>query len=215
MNLVYNLLTEPYIVQYGEFHHIIIENLLEFRKVMKNIENNEVIGIVDENNKYVKRCFINDFFKFDFNDRKILNKVHKDLLKISTKDDFYLEKLFINEKVRGFLAKLTYDYDFPLKYNDDVDMITLFKAYNISLDVEFDNYLNKVITIIQIYKDIFKYYFFVTYNIEQFLNQSELENLLSYLKYNQIALINFSRYNIQSDMSVHRLLIDSDLCRIL
>ncbi|TFF65976.1 type II-A CRISPR-associated protein Csn2, partial [Helcococcus ovis] len=45
MNLVYNLLNEPYLLDYGNFYNITIENLHEFRKVIEGIKNNEYINI--------------------------------------------------------------------------------------------------------------------------------------------------------------------------
>ncbi|MFM1543296.1 type II-A CRISPR-associated protein Csn2, partial [Helcococcus ovis] len=79
MNLVYNLLNEPYLLDYGNFYNITIENLHEFRKVIEGIKNNEYINIYEEEKIINNFEFIENITTFNFEDKKIINKIIKDL----------------------------------------------------------------------------------------------------------------------------------------
>ena len=45
MNIKYDLLNEPFFIDYGDICNITIENKLEYRKIIENIYNQETIEL--------------------------------------------------------------------------------------------------------------------------------------------------------------------------
>ena len=48
MNLVYDLLNEPYLLEYGEVYNITIENINEYRQVVDRLENYDYLTIIKD-----------------------------------------------------------------------------------------------------------------------------------------------------------------------
>lgn len=214
MKLVHEILDRPLNVNLGELCNICFENKLEYRNIIENLENQEILKIYDEEKILKSYEIIYDVFNLTYSDRKIINKVIKDLVEISIVDDNYNRKQNINIELRNYLLDLIRESDYPVEINEDFDMANILKSYGLKISKEYDNFLEKIIDYIDLYNIVLGTEVFYSVNLLQILSVDEIKNLKDFLKYRNLLLINLE--NVHSKSIVHKqVLIDSDLCRII
>lgn len=214
MKLVYNLLTCPINLKLGDFWNIIIENTREFRYVVENLENKS-IQIFHKDIETKNFLIIENLFFLDFNDRKILNALYKNLIRYSKDELNILKTLEINGKLRLYLEELIDEINYPLDLNVEFDLNNIFKAYGLSVRKEYESFIEKIVDYIRLNNEILSLNIFITINLNQILTEDELIELIEFLRINEILLINFDRIYIKRDCIKNQILIDDDLCRIL
>lgn len=215
MNLTYELLAEPFSIEQGGLYNLTIENLCEYREVLTNLDNNSKIQIYKDDKLVADFCVIYDIINYDFYDKKIINKVGKDIAKISDRDEFYIEKNEISSQLISYVSRLVHEYSYPLTFSTNFDINYLIKSCGVTIDCEYSSFLEKFINILQIQFDIFKTFIIYTNNITLIFDEEELIEISNYAKTNDIVIINIDRVFIESKAFNNRILIDSDLCRIL
>lgn len=215
MNLVYNLLNEPFVIDYGDFYNITIENIKEFRKVIDGIKNKEYIKIYDGERVIDKFEFIENIFTLDFQDKKIINKIIKDLVCLS-KDDRFIESYYKNNLIlNNFISDLIFEYEIPLIISDEIDLSIILKSIGIKINNDADSFIENLINYMKVYLEVFKIDIFIFINLTQFLNEREILLLVDFLRKNKILLINYDKIYMNSKIIKNQILFDDDLCRIL
>ncbi len=215
MNLVYNLLNEPYIINYGNFYNITIENLYEFRKVIEGIKNNEYINIYEEEKIINNFEFIENITTFNFEDKKIINKIIKDLFLLS-KSEMFLDKYYQNNiMLKNFISDLIFEYEIPLEIEDKLDFTYILKSFGIKINNEYSSYIENLINYLKLYLEVFGVDIFIFINLTQFLSDEEFNILFDFLMKNDILIINYDKIYTNNKIIKNQILFDNDLCRIL
>lgn len=215
MNLYYELLTESFELNYGDYCNFTIENILEFRRIVENIDNQEVICLYEGDNIIKNYNVIPNAMFLDFSDKKIINKVIKDLLSTIKNEDHYKQTIELNSKIVSYINDIIFDYPYSLEINDEVDFSYIFKAAGLKLEVDYDSYLDKLISYLDIYQKIFNTYIFLTIDLSNYLTSEELINLQQYIEINEILIINYDTIYIEDNNISKRILFDNDLCRVI
>ncbi|MFM1514288.1 type II-A CRISPR-associated protein Csn2 [Helcococcus ovis] len=215
MNLVYNLLNEPYLLDYGNFYNITIENLHEFRKVIEGIKNNEYINIYEEEKIINNFEFIENITTFNFEDKKIINKIIKDLFLLS-KSEIFLDKYYQNNiMLKNFISDLIFEYEIPLEIDDEVDFTYILKSFGIKINNEYSSYIENLINYLKLYLEVFGVDIFIFINLTQFLSNEEFNLLFDFIMKNNILIINYDKIYMNNKIIKNQILFDNDLCRIL
>ncbi|MFM1525714.1 MULTISPECIES: type II-A CRISPR-associated protein Csn2 [Helcococcus] len=215
MNLVYNLLNEPYLLDYGNFYNITIENLHEFRKVIEGIKNNEYINIYEEEKIINNFEFIENITTFNFEDKKIINKIIKDLFLLS-KSEIFLDKYYQNNiMLKNFISDLIFEYEIPLEIEDELDFTYILKSFGIKINNEYSSYIENLINYLKLYLEVFGVDIFIFINLTQFLSDEEFNILFDFLVKNDILIINYDKIYTNNKIIKNQILFDNDLCRIL
>ena len=198
---------------------LIVENKRMYRKIIEDLVNNSNIEdgniILSKNNKLVmpeKEIFVfSDYFNFDIN-KFVLNKYYKELKNLS-ENEFLNETLEIKEILKDYINKLI-ENNYSLKFEDDLDVSQILKAFSIKFERSEDLLLN-LFEWLKILNEILGYEIFFFINLENFLAEDELlefSKFIVYNKYKVVFLENFYR-NKLSD-SDNLIVIDNDLCEI-
>ncbi|MFM1553022.1 type II-A CRISPR-associated protein Csn2 [Helcococcus ovis] len=215
MNLVYNLLNEPYLLDYGNFYNITIENLHEFRKVIEGIKNNEYINIYEEEKIINNFEFIENITTFNFEDKKIINKIIKDLFLLS-KSEIFLDKYYQNNiMLKNLISDLIFEYEIPLEIDDEVDFTYILKSFGIKINNEYSSYIENLINYLKLYLEVFGVDIFIFINLTQFLSNEEFNLLFDFIMKNNILIINYDKIYMNNKIIKNQILFDNDLCRIL
>ena len=198
---------------------LIVENKKSYRKIIKDLVNNSNIEdgniILSKNNKLVmpeKEIFVFlDYFNFDIN-KFVLNKYYKELKNLS-ENEFLNETLEIKEILKDYINKLI-ENNYSLKFEDDLDVSQILKAFSIKFERSEDLLLN-LFEWLKILNEILGYEIFFFINIENFLSEDELlefSKFIVYNKYKVVFLENFYRNKLSDNDNL--IVIDNDLCEI-
>ena len=198
---------------------LIVENKRAYRKIIEDLVNNSNIEdgniILSMNNKLVmpeKEIFVfSDYFYFDIN-KFVLNKYYKELKNLS-ENEFLNETLEIKEILKDYINKLI-ENNYSLKFEDDLDVSQILKAFSIKFERSEDLLLN-LFEWLKILNELLGYEIFFFINLENFLSENELLEFSKFIVYNEYKVVfleNFYR-NKLSD-SDNLIIIDNDLCEI-
>ena len=149
---------------------LIVENKRAYRKIIEDLVNNSNIEdgdiILSKNNKLVmpeKEIFIfSDYFNFDIN-KFVLNKYYKELKNLS-ENEFLNETLEIKEILKDYINKLI-ENNYSLKFEDDLDISQILKAFSIKFERSEDLLLN-LFEWLKILNEILGYEIFFFINID-------------------------------------------------
>ena len=198
---------------------LIVENKRIYRKIVENLVNNLNIEdgniILSRNNKLImpeKEFFVfSDYFNFDIN-KFVLNKYYKELKNLS-ENEFLNETLEIKEILKDYINKLI-ENNYSLKFEDDLDVSQILKAFSIKFERSEDLLLN-LFEWLKILNELLGYEIFFFINLENFLSEEELlefSKFILYNKYKVVFLENFHRNKLFEDDNL--IIIDNDLCEI-
>ena len=198
---------------------LIVENKKSYRKIIEDLVNNSNIEdgniILSKNNKLVmpeKEIFVFlDYFNFDIN-KFVLNKYYKELKNLS-ENEFLNETLEIKEILKDYINKLI-ENNYSLKFEDDLDISQILKAFSIKFERSEDLLLN-LFEWLKILNEILGYEIFFFINLESFLSENELlefSKFIVYNKYKVVFLENFYRNKLFDNDNL--IIIDNDLCEI-
>ena len=193
---------------------LIVENKRVYRKIVEDLVNNLNIEdgniILSRNNKLIipeKEFFVFlDYFNFDIN-KFVLNKYYKELKNL-TENEFLNETLEIKEILKDYINKMV-ENNYSLKFEDDLDVSQILKAFSIKFERSEDLLLN-LFEWLKILNEILGYEIFFFINLESFL--SEFSKFILYNKYKVVFLENFYRNKLFDDDSL--IVIDNDLCEV-
>ena len=198
---------------------LIVENKRAYRKIIEDLVNNSNIEdgniILSKNNKLVmpeKEIFVFlDYFNFDIN-KFVLNKYYKELKNLS-ENEFLNETLEIKEILKDYINKLI-ENNYSLKFEDDLDISQILKAFSIKFERSEDLLLN-LFEWLKILNELLGYEIFFFINLENFLSENELLEFSKFIVYNEYKVVfleNFYRNKLSDNDNL--IIIDNDLCEI-
>ncbi|WP_315523910.1 type II-A CRISPR-associated protein Csn2 [Fusobacterium massiliense] len=123
------------------------------------------------------------------------------------------ETLEIKEILKDYINKLI-DNNYSLKFEDDLDISQILKAFSIKFERSEDLLLN-LFEWVKILNEILGYEIFFFINLGSFLSNNELlefSKFMLYNKYKVVFLENFSRNKLSDNDNI--IIIDNDLCEI-
>ncbi|MDY5306378.1 type II-A CRISPR-associated protein Csn2 [Fusobacterium gastrosuis] len=204
-----------YIIENQKLFFTMLQDL--HRQVNMSEEGN--FSLFDDKNKElnISKNFllISDVFNINFHDKKIINSIFSMLKEESLSEENYLLRLEAENKLKDFLQVLISDFEFPLEINEKFEYENLFKLFNIRIQENYENFLEKIIDYLKIITRLTSIKYIVFINLKTFLSKNELEKLYKESFYNKINIILFENYENNCIINVEkRIIIDSDLCEI-
>lgn len=215
MNIVYSILDEPVFIDKGTYLNVTIENKEEFLSLFNSFNNEPKLKIYENLNEKKDYLLIPDVLNINFNSKSIINKITKDLAALSEQDESINELLDIKQRINNYVEKLIFNYDYPVKTNNEVTIENMLKMLDIYLDDTYDKYLSKFLEYLDINNKILNKNVFVTFNLSLYFNQEELEEIQKYIKLNEFYLINCDIIYIDNKDIIKTILFDNDLCRVI
>lgn len=202
---------------------IVIENPIMFRSFIEEFINQcsgeEGRFLLSENENEIDISknveLIIDYFALEFNQKKILTKVYNYLRDLSQQENYYLKTNELQIKIFQYLEELASSSEYPLVHSAEVDIISIFKAAEIKLEINHETLLEKLINYINIMQEFCGIFCIVFVNLKSYLTEEELKQLYTHASYRKvhIILLEGRLYNRIADLE-KVFILDNDLCEI-
>lgn len=153
-------------------------------------------------------------FSLELNNRKVKTKLFQDIKTIA--QDFCFEPgLEVHSHICNYLESLLERIPYPVKYEEEWNILELLKAYGVELVEECDSICEKLFNYIKLINDVCGTDVFITVNIKQYLTEVQINELYKLAMYSkiQLVLIEFNMYNKKYDCE-EIYILDKDNCII-
>lgn len=223
MKLVYPDYKNQIIFQEGCTNLWIIENQKEFRRLIHELyaqtqgedgrfvlsEENDILNV-----KKTMQCILVPF-DLELNNKKILEAIYTKLKNNIMESSLFLSQNEMLGKVFQFLEEIIEQADYPLTYNEDIDIKSIFKLVNLKLDSSAESMPEQLYEYIRLHQQILGIKVFVFVNLRTYLTDEELEDLLRYLEYYKASILLIeSQDRGEKFKGEKKYIIDKDLCEI-
>lgn len=159
--------------------------------------------------------FITDIFNININQAKYLNKLYSLIKSRYVQGDKFIETMELNQSITDFMGNVCKNEDYNLEYSDQIDLVSLFKALNLSFVFNEDNLIEKLVEYISILNDTFNVRLFIINQLLSIFTVTELEIFNKVISYKKINVLTFeSSYNDLNLNFLNQRIIDNDLCVI-
>lgn len=222
MNLVIEYLENSFEIKVKTINTLVIEDIEYFTKLLKGLieasnkesEEFELIEGLKKLDISKSSEIIFDLFNIEANSASILKKLYTELEEDTNSEEVYSRKIDMESSLLNLVDDLIYRSRFSLKAGQ-INYQNIFKA----IDLEFDYYKNSIIKrlteYIKITSELLDKKLFIIVNLDSFLSQKDLDELGSFLCYNEIKLLALQNTIIRQVKSCENLrIIDKDLCEI-
>lgn len=222
MKFVHPILERTIEIEENKATILIIENKNVFSEIISEIKNQiegEEGGFVfsqdiEEISISQNIELITDPFSLNFNSKKIINRLYKKLDKQAMNEEMYVKSKEIVSKINEYIADLIQDEELSISYNQELDLIKLFKAVDIHIENKDKQLVDRILEYMLIIREIFAINTFVFVNLKAFISDENLKEFYKVVFYNKMNLILFeSNFNKKLDSEEVRI-IDADLCEI-
>lgn len=222
MRFTYSDLNLELILSYESPTVLIIENTPLFSAITADLWE-QAYGIpgnivLSENNEQLKpekvSTVIINPFSINYNEKRILNAAYKELCDIAN-DNFFEKIAETNSKIISILDSIEKSVDFPVIYDIDLDFKNLLKAYNVKIDDQNSNLLDRIVSYIKLLHRICNISLFIFINLKSFFTDEQLGALYKETLYENIILLDIESSDPDFHLSQENyIIIDRDLCII-
>lgn len=193
MKINFSLLDEPLDVQNATF--LVLEDQLVFSKIVKQFYQYSAeseLRLFDSQLKTLKDSellVITDVWGYNLNSSAMLKLIHADLenqLNDKPEVKSMIEKLIVS--ITELLAFECLENELDLEY-DEITILELIDALGVKVETLGDTHSEKMIEIVQVFKYLSKKKLLVFINVTAYISKDELENLVEYIKLNQLSVL--------------------------
>lgn len=222
MKLYISYLSTAVIFNENFVNVLIIKNQKAFFKVIGDIymQINEKIGdnILSHNEIEAamdKKCeIVTDIFNFSSNKKTLTTKLYSKLKTISTNEENYIKIHELNSNIIEFFANIVDSSDCVLTFEDEIDILGVFKLLNIRFSEDYDSLSEKLIDYMLNVRELEGDKIFIFVNLKSCISSAETElffNTVLSHKLNILLIESFQRKNFDCEKIT---IIDEDLCEI-
>lgn len=172
--------------------------------------------IENENNYELgkKAEIILEPFTLELNNKRMKARLYQEIKTIA--QEFYFSRgLEVHSHICNYLESLFERIPYPIKYEEEWNILELLKAYGVELVEECDNVCEKIFNYIKLINNVCGISIFITVNIKQYLTVKQIFELYKLAMYSkiQLVLIEFNMFNKKYDCE-EIYIIDKDSCII-
>ena len=144
-----------------------------------------------------------------------LSKLYTELSQTAYNSENYLFTQNLLSEIQKYFLNLEQSSNYILEMTSEIDMIALFKALDIKLEIFADDFFEKLNQYIKILAELMKKKVIVFVNISSYFSKEQLEELIKNAAYNEVNLLFIE--NQQKGYSLKDTkytIIDKDECEI-
>ncbi len=153
-------------------------------------------------------------FDIDINSKKILNKLYLNLNKLAIQEEMYLQTKEIMQRIAEYLLELEQESEHFLSFEQEFDMVAIFKAVGIKHEIMEEDYFEKLVRYIKIVSQTLGIKIIVFVNIRSYLNDMKIEQLLKEMVYQEVQILLIENQERTCLKDTFRYIIDNDKCEI-
>ena len=222
MNLVTEYLENSFAIKSKTINTLVIEDVEYFTKFLKGLieasnKENEEFELIEGLKKLdISKSseIIFDLFNIEVNSASILKKLYAELEEDTNSEEVYSKKIDMESSLLNLVDDLIYRSRFSLKAGQ-VNYQNIFKAIDLEFDYDKNSIIERLTEYIKISSELLDKKLFIIVNLDSFLSQKDLDELESFLCYNEIKLLALQNTITRQVKSCENLrIIDKDLCEI-
>lgn len=223
MKLIHPILSKPIIFEENKINVLVVENqkvfselVIELLEQMKGLDGRFILSSNFKELELGKEAdVLIDLFTLDFNQRKIITRIHNQLQTVAMGEEYYLESTSLLGKIAQYIEKITQTTQYPLAYLHEMDIATVFKLAEVKLETSYNSLAEKLLDYLIVMQEFCGISIFVFVNFKCYFSEEELDQVYQYIVYNKINVLlleNTMREN-KNEREEFRI-IDKDLCEI-
>ena len=220
MKLVYTELEQQLVFQENKVNVLVIEQKELFRRMIqeldKQISGEEGGFVLSDNNKTMKIdkeiCLILNPFALDINSRKALTGLYNELGKLGLNEENYLKTCSLKGQIAEYIYCLLNQVDYALRFQDDFNLQSLFKALEVEFEAGEENFLEGLVYFMDVCSKFQKVKILAFVNLKTYLTNDELQNFYKeafFRKMNLLLLENSVGQELAEEVVC---IVDGDLC---
>ena len=222
MKLVYTELEQQLVFQENKVNVLVIEQKELFRRMIqeldKQISGEEGGVVLSDNNKIMKIdkeiCLILNPFALDINSRKALTGLYNELGKLRLNEENYLKTCSLKGQIAEYIYDLLNQVDYALKFQDDFNLQSMFKALEVEFEAGEGNFLEGLVYFLDVCSKFQKVKILTFVNLKTYLMSEELHEFYKEAFYRKIQLLLLEN-NIVDELAEEAVsIVDADLCLI-
>lgn len=220
MKLVYTELEQQLVFPENKVNVLVIERKELFRKMIQELDkqiNGEDGGFVlSDNNKTMKIdkevCLILNPFALDINSRKALTGLYNELGKLGMNEENYLNTCRVKGQIAEYIYGLLNQVDYALKFQDDFNLQSLFKALEVEFEAGEENFLEGLVYFMDVCSKFQKVKILAFVNLKTYLTNDELKKIYKEAFYRKIQLLLLEN-SVEQELAEEAVcIVDDDLC---
>ena len=222
MKLVYTELEQQLVFQENKVNVLVIEQKELFRRMIqeldKQISGEEAGFVLSDNNKTMRIdkeiCLILNPFALDINSRKALTGLYNELGKLGLNEENYLKTCSLKGQIAEYIYDLLNQVDYALKFQDDFNLQSMFKALEVEFEAGEGNFLEGLVYFLDVCSKFQKVKILTFVNLKTYLMSEELHEFYKEAFYRKIQLLLLEN-NIGDELAEEAVsIVDADLCLI-
>lgn len=153
-------------------------------------------------------------FSLDLNNKKVKTKLYQEI-KTVAQEYMFSQGVELHSDICKYLETVFEKLPYPIKYEQEWNVLELLKAYGVELVEECDSVCEKLFHYIKLLNELCGIHIFVAVNLKQYLTKDQLFELYKMEKYIKIQLV-----LIESCVQTERMegeevyILDEDRCII-
>lgn len=178
------------------------------------IEGNDGGFVLSEDDKIIslkkESSLILSPLEIDYNDRKFISELYKDIKEIVQSGVLYEEYVLMKSELVQLMEKISECNDYPLQFNDELELTSLLKLMRVEFDFQDTDYFERLITFIQLSQRLLQKKLLIFVNLSSFLSESQLLELEKIAKYEEIKILMVNSQQINYSFPYKWYIIDID-----
>lgn len=220
MKLVYTELEQQLVFQENKVNVLVIERKELFRRMIqeldKQISGEEGGFVLSDNNKTMKIdkeiCLILNPFALDINSRKALTGLYNELGKLGLNEENYLKTCSLKGQIAEYIYDLLNQVDYALKFQDDFNLQSMFKALEVEFEAGEENFLEGLVYFMDVCSKFQKIKILAFVNLKTYLTNDDLQKFYKEAFYRKMLLLLLEN-SIEQELAEEVVcIVDDDLC---
>lgn len=155
---------------------------------------------------------ISQYIPFDINTRTLITKLHKKFEDYTFNEKYFLQSNKLQQKIIEYLFMLSGELDFDVEFNNELNLINLFKAVELKFNENYNSISEQIIEYMKIDKYFNSDKCYILVNIRDYINDNEIDEFYKLILYNKIKVLIISGGDHPKSEYEEKHLIDFDLC---
>lgn len=150
----------------------------------------------------------------DLNEKKIVSKLHLELVKTSVSEIMYEKTAELTRYIADYIMNLEDSANYTIQFSEKLDMAVLLKAMDVKYEEIEESLLEHLVRYIKLVVDLLDVRLLVFVNIRSYLNDDQFAALIQEIEYQEIKVLfieNQEKGCVEGGM---RYIIDKDGCEI-
>jgi CRISPR type II-A-associated protein Csn2 len=167
----------------------------------------------EEIRNFNKIMYINNLFEIDINNKKFLTLLNKLIIQQLQTNMHEINSVY--QQFYSIISNAIEKFDSPITINEEVDYTCLIKLFNPIINNNDEDLFEKIINFINVAIEFAELKLLIFFNIEEFLSEEELLELIKICNYKEVTLLFIQGRHIYKLPNEKCLIIDKDLCEII